>query len=100
MIGRVILYVLLPIALVLVLLIVLANRMQFETLRNAAEQRLTMQVARAALDIEMQNRNAVVSAQRMAEAQVAGMFGDRDASAEFAPCVARRSSVYGFLLWI
>ena len=62
----------------------MASRSGFQNLRDAAEERIQLQARLIAAQIEDLNQTAVISAQRMAEAQVAGMFGDRETSLEYA----------------
>ncbi len=81
----------LPIGLIIVVLVILAMRRQFEILSTASVEQLQSQASLAALDIEVQNNSAVLSVQRMAEAQVAGMFGDRQASLNYARLVLENS---------
>jgi methyl-accepting chemotaxis protein len=86
-VGRMLLFVVLPTILVFGLVITLASRAAFRNLRQAAEQQLQLQAKLVAHQIEDLNDGAVISAQRMAEAQVAGMFGDRQTSLEYARAV-------------
>jgi methyl-accepting chemotaxis protein len=86
-VGRMILYVVLPTILVFGLVITLASRSGFQNLREAAEERLQLQAELVAGQIETKISGAVMSAQRMAEAQVAGMFGNRQASLDYARTV-------------
>lgn len=83
-VGRMLLFVILPTIAIFGLVVYFAGHHAFYTLRASAEKRLALQAQLVAAQIEDHNMNAVVSAQRMAEAQVAGMFGDREASIEYA----------------
>jgi len=89
--GRMLLYVVVPTLLVFALIIVLGTRSSFETLRHAAEDRLRIQASLNAARIEHKLERAILSVQRMADAQVAGMFGDREASLELARLVLDHS---------
>lgn len=89
--GRALLYVMVPMVLVLAAVIVIAMRRTFDNLRQTSERDLQTQTALAAAHIEEANHNAVISAQRMAEAQMAGMFGDRQASLRYARMVLENS---------
>jgi len=83
-VGRLLLYVMLPMLLVFAANITLNSLSLVGQLRRASEERLKQRVALIAADIDRDTLIAVISAQRMAEAQAAGMFGDRLASLEFA----------------
>ncbi len=83
-VGRMLLYVVLPTVLIFGSVIYFASRSGFKNLRESAEERIQLQALLIAAQIEDLNSNAVISARRMAEAQVAGMFGDREASLEYA----------------
>ena len=85
------LYVAAPTLLVFMLLIVLGTRATFDGLRQAAEERLRISVSLNALRIEDKLERALLSAQRMAESQVAGLFGKREASLELARLVLEHS---------
>lgn len=87
LVGRMILYVIVPTLLLFTLLIGINTNSALDHLEQAARERLEQHVQSLALDIDGATRTAVTSAQRMAEAQVAGMFGDRTASLEFARLV-------------
>ncbi len=87
LVGRMILYVIVPVLILFTLLVSMTTRSAMDQLEKAAEVRLEQHARSIALDIESETRVAVVSAQRLAEAQVAGMFGDREASIEFARLV-------------
>ncbi len=87
LVGRMVLYVILPMLVVFALLITMSTRSALVELRRASEDGLFQRVSSIALDIESETLTAVISAQRMAEAQVAGMFGDREASTEYAKLV-------------
>lgn len=89
--GRMLLYVAVPTLLTFVLLIVLGTRATFDGLRQAAEERLRISVSLNAIRIEDKLERALLSAQRMAEAQVAGLFGKREASLELARLVLEHS---------
>jgi methyl-accepting chemotaxis protein len=85
------LYVVVPTLLIFALVIVLGTRAGFDNLRQAAEERLRVEAALDAARVEEKLDRAVLTVQRMAEAQVAGMFGDREASLEFARLVLENS---------
>ena len=85
--GRMLLYVVLPTILVFASVITLATRAHFKSLRQASEKRLQLQAELVALQVEGSHGKVVRSTQRMAEAQVAGMFGDRRASLAYARAV-------------
>ena len=87
LVGRMILYVILPTLLVFALLISMSTRSALHHLEQAGEDGLEQQAESIALKIEGETRSAVISAERMAEAQIAGMFGDREASIEYARLV-------------
>lgn len=84
LVGRTVLYVIIPTILLFGLVVTLATLATLAQLRKASEEGLLEQSRRIALGIESDTRIAVESATRMAEAQMAGMFGDREASLEFA----------------
>ena len=87
LVGRMILYVILPTLLVFGFVISMSTSSTLDHMRQASEDRLAQHAALIALEIDSETRTAVESAQRMAEAQVAGMFGDREASIEYARLV-------------
>lgn len=87
LVGRMILYVILPILVVFLLIIGLATKATVDQLRHSSEDRLLRQAKLIALDIENQTQIAVISAQRMAEAQNTGMFGNRQESIAYAKLV-------------
>jgi methyl-accepting chemotaxis protein len=87
LVGRMILYVILPTLLVFALLISMSMRSALHHLEQAGEDGLEQQAESIALKIEGETRSAVISAERMAEAQIAGMFADREASIEYARLV-------------
>lgn len=87
LVGRMILYVIVPTLLVFAFLITMSTRSALFELERASEEGLAHRASSIALDIENETLVAVVSAQRMAEAQVSGMFGDREASLEYARLV-------------
>ncbi|MEQ8667547.1 MAG: methyl-accepting chemotaxis protein [Pirellulales bacterium] len=82
-VGRMLLFVVLPTIAIFVTVVLLASRSGFQNLRESAEDRIQLQAKLVAAEVEAQNKDAVISAQRMAEAQIAGMFGDREASLEY-----------------
>ena len=82
--GRMILYVVIPTCIVIALTVTLAARSAFRNLRQASEDLLQATADLTALKIEQQNSRAVLCAERMAEAQMSGMFGDRQSSITFA----------------
>ncbi len=83
-VGRMLLFVVLPVIAVITVIMFLAFRSGFRNLRDAAEERIQLQARLIAAQVEDLNQTAVTCAQRMAEAQVAGMFGDRQTSLAFA----------------
>lgn len=83
-VGRMLMFVVLPIVVIFMLLIFFATRLGFQNLRDAAEQRLQLQARLVAAMVDSHTKSAVISAQRMAEAQVAGMFGNRQATLDYA----------------
>jgi methyl-accepting chemotaxis protein len=85
------LYVVTPTVLIVGVVIVVGTRSGFDTLRTAAERRIEIQASLTASRIEAELNRAVLSAQRMAEAQASGMFGDREASMEYARRVLEAS---------
>ena len=85
--GRMLLYVVFPTIFIFGLVTYLAARGGFDTRRQAAEERLQAQAMLVAQDIDRAINSATLSAQRMAEAQVAGMFGDRQTSLDYARAV-------------
>ena len=86
-VGRMFLYVIVPTVIIFALVVALAASGGFKNLRNASEDRMQAEVSLVALEIDAHNSRAVLSAQRMAEAQVAGMFGDRQTSLQYARLV-------------
>jgi methyl-accepting chemotaxis protein len=91
LLGRMLLLVVLPTAIILALVVALAVRRGFSNLRSASEQFLQAEAALAAWQIESENEDAVRTANLMADAQVAGMFGDRRASMALARDVLEHS---------
>lgn len=89
--GRMLLYVVVPTLLIFALVILLGILATFDGLRQAAEERLRIEVSLNAARIEDRLERALLSAQRMAEAQAAGMFGNREASLELARTVLQNS---------
>ncbi|MCH5374330.1 MAG: methyl-accepting chemotaxis protein, partial [Planctomycetes bacterium] len=89
--GRMLLYVVLPTLLIFALVISLGTLSSFDALRRAAEERLTIQASLDAARVEDNLERAILSVKRMAEAQVAGMFGNREASLELARLVLEDS---------
>ena len=87
LVGRMILYVILPTLLVFALLVGMSTRSALEQLERTSKDALFQRASSIALNIEGETRTAVISAERMAEAQIAGMFGDREASIEYARLV-------------
>ncbi len=85
--GRMLLYVVLPTVLVFASIIYLSARANWEMLADASRKRLQLHAELVALKVEGKHGKVVRSVQRMAEAQVAGMFGDRTASLQFARTV-------------
>ena len=89
--GRMLLYVVIPTLLIFALVILLGILATFDGLRQAAEERLRIEASLNAARVEDRLERAILSAQRMAEAQVAGLFGDRQASLELARLVLQNS---------
>ncbi|TWU30826.1 methyl-accepting chemotaxis protein [Novipirellula artificiosorum] len=87
LVGRMLLFVVLPTLLIFALVIYLSSLASFKNLRQSEEEYIQLQARVVATQIEDLNASAVISAQRMADAQVAGMFGDREASIEYARIV-------------
>ncbi len=81
------LFVVLPTIAIFASLIFLAARSGFQNLRASAENRIQLQARLVAAQIETHNKDAVLSVKRMAEAQVAGMFGNRERSLKYAKLV-------------
>jgi hypothetical protein len=79
-----VLYVVVPTFVIFAGVNTMATMTNLAAMRRASEDRLLKQASLVALQIDGETRTAVVSAQRMAEAQMAGMFGDRQASIEYA----------------
>ena len=86
-VGRMLLFVVLPTIAIFALLIFLVGRSGFQNLRATAENRIQLQARLVAAQIKAHNKDAVISVQRMAEAQVAGLFGNREASIKYAKAV-------------
>ncbi len=86
-VGRMLLFVVLPTILILVSIVYATSRTGFENMKLAEERFLQLQARLVAALVDDLTAGAVISAQRMAEAQVAGMFGDREASIEYARSV-------------
>jgi len=89
--GRMLLLVVIPTLLIFAIIILLGTLATFDGLRQAAEERLRIEVSLNAARLEDKLERALLSAQRMAEAQVAGMFGDRKASLELARLALQNS---------
>ncbi len=83
-VGHVLVYVVVPTILVFLLTIVIAMSSSYRSRREAAEDWLGLEARLAASQIDAANHSAASTVQRMADAQVAGMFGDREASLEYA----------------
>ncbi len=86
-VGRMLLFVVLPTIVIFASIVFMSSRSGFENLRHSEEKFIQLQAQLVAAQIEDLNASAVISAQRMAEAQVAGMFGDRESSIEYARMV-------------
>lgn len=84
LLTRMLVLVVVPTALVMLLALGIAAARGFANLRRAAEAELQDIAEYAALEIEEGNRVATITARTMADAQMAGMFGDRRASLEYA----------------
>jgi len=82
--GRMLLFGVLPTGIILSAIILLSTASMTHDLRKQREETLRVLVERVASEIELANNRAVLTARIMAEAQVKGMFGDRDATSEFA----------------
>jgi methyl-accepting chemotaxis protein len=87
LLGRMVLYVILPMGIIWILVILFATSRNFANLRRLSEERLIAETSLVALQLESGNRSAIGAAKRMAEAQVAGMFGQRQMSIDFARLV-------------
>ncbi|MFV2069748.1 MAG: methyl-accepting chemotaxis protein, partial [Pirellulales bacterium] len=88
-VGRMVLFVVIPTAILFVSVLTLVNRRNFAHLNQLSERQLESFAEHVAVLVEDHNNNAVLSAQRMAEAQMAGMFGMRRESIDFAETVLR-----------
>lgn len=91
LVSRMILFGILPTVLLLGAIIALNTRRSYRAAIEGLEANIRVEVALAAAEIEDGNNNAVLTAQRMAEAQVAGMFGDRVTSVAYARAVLAAS---------
>ena len=79
-----------PTLFIFALVVLLGTRATFDGLRQAAEERLRVEVSLNAARVE-DKLEGPSERPRMAEAQVAGMFGDRKASLEMARLVLQNS---------
>lgn len=87
LVGRMVLYVVVPTLVTFAFVVSMSTWFTLDQMRQASESRLSQQAELIALRIEAETRTAVDSAQRMAEAQMAGMFSDRTASLAYARLV-------------
>jgi methyl-accepting chemotaxis protein len=94
LVGRMFLVGALPTLILLAAVITINTRRTFRSAIEALENQIQAEVALAAAEIEDGNSNATIAAQHMAEAQVAGMFGDRTTSLAFARAVLADSPAY------
>ncbi len=89
--GRAMLFVALPMIGIVSVVIVLNYARNFSRMRETGERLLVDDTLMAATTIQEANDHAVWSAQRMAEAQMSGMFGDRESSLKFSRMVLESS---------
>ena len=82
--GRMLLFGILPTGALLTAVVLLTTMRMSDHLRTENEGSLRLLADRVAAEIERGNTRAVLAAQVMAEAQVHGLFGQREASSEFA----------------
>lgn len=82
--GRMLLFGILPTGLVLCAIILFTATTMSQNLREQREETLRVLVERVASAIELANNQASLNTQVMAEAQLKGRFGNREASSEFA----------------
>jgi PAS domain S-box-containing protein len=82
--GRMFLFGIIPTGLVLSAMAIINSIQMAGELRALREQTLRVLADRVATEIERGNTRAVLSAELMAQAQVQGMFGDRERSSKFA----------------
>ncbi|MHC5004236.1 MAG: methyl-accepting chemotaxis protein [Planctomycetota bacterium] len=91
LVGRMVLLGVLPTVLLLALIVVIATSRTYRARLEAVREQLRAEAALAARVIEDGNNNAVLSARRMAEAQAAGLFGQRAAGVAYARSVLAAS---------
>ncbi|MHC4992595.1 MAG: cache domain-containing protein, partial [Planctomycetota bacterium] len=82
--GRMLLFGIIPTGLVLSAVAIITAVQMAGELRATREETLRVLADRVATEIERGNTRAVLAAELMAEAQVQGMFGDREQSSAFA----------------
>jgi len=82
--GRMLLFGILPTGVILCAIILFTATSMSENLRKQREETIRVLVERVASEIELANNRASLTAQVMAEAQLKGMFGNREASSAFA----------------
>jgi len=82
--GRILVTLILPTIVIISLIISLAFMNLNASARERAEASLKQVVEKIALEIERRNGNAVVAAKIMALSQEEGLFGNREASSNFA----------------
>jgi len=80
--GRMLLFAILPMGLLLTAVVFLAAMRMSNHLRHEKEAELALIVERVASEVESGNKGAVLVAHMIAEAQVHGLFGDREATAK------------------
>jgi methyl-accepting chemotaxis protein len=90
-VGRMLLGVVVPVVIVIVAVVALNAARSFSTCCDAAKENLQVSARLAGEDIEDGNHGAVTTARRMAEAQIAAMFGDRTESIAFARAILDKS---------
>ena len=76
------LFAILPMGLLLTAVVFLAAMRMSSHLRHEKEAELQIIVERVASEVESGNKGAVLAAHMMAEAQIHGLFGDREATAK------------------
>ncbi len=81
--GRMFLFGILPMGVLLTVLVLLISMRMSNQLHSEKEAELQLLAERVAAEVERGNTRAVLTAHMMAEAQVQGLFGDREASSEF-----------------
>jgi PAS domain S-box-containing protein len=84
LVGRMLLFGILPTGIILSAIVLFTATSMSDNLRQQREETIRVLVERVAGEIELANNRATLTAQVMAEAQLKGMFGNREASSEFA----------------